>query len=80
MATKQKPILNKQEEEAKEIISDPLAAFHHLFQQDMHDYESEDEYEERKIVREQFVKALAKEGYTPEAYLLALQTRYGKLQ
>ena len=80
MATKQKPILSKQEEQAKEIITDPLAAFHHLFQLDMHEYETTEEYEERLLVRDQFIAALKKEGHTPESYLLALQTRYGKLQ
>jgi hypothetical protein len=80
MTKKEKPILTKQEEQAKELISDPLAAFNHLFQLDMHEYETTDEYEERLIVRDQFIAALKKEGHTPESYLLALQTRYGKLQ
>lgn len=57
-----------------------LEAFYHLYTVDRHDYESELEYAERKIVREQFTLALEEQGFTPARYLSILQSMEPKPQ
>ena len=54
----------------------PLDAFYHIFTIDQHDYESDQEYEERLVARDTFVKTIEDAGMTPSEYLLALQQRY----
>lgn len=55
----------------------PLDAFYHIFTVDKHEYESEEEYKERLVARDTFVKTIEDAGMTPAAYLQQLQARYG---
>ena len=57
-----------------------LEAFYHLYTVDKHDYETELEYAERKIVREQFTAALEEQGFSPGQYLSILQSMQPKAQ
>ena len=55
----------------------PLDAFYHIFTMDKHEYESDEEYEERLVARDTFVKTIEDAGMTPADYLQQLQARYG---
>lgn len=55
----------------------PLDAFYHIFTMDKHEYETDEEYEERLVARDTFVKTIEEAGMTPAAYLQQLQARYG---
>jgi hypothetical protein len=59
----------KPDPEAKQT---PIEAFYHLFQLRKFSWETDLEYREREVVREDFIRQLRQQGMDPAAFLARL--------
>lgn len=58
--------------------ANPLEAYYHVFQDEKHTNETDEDYQERLVIKDLFIKQLHDEGFTPTTYLAALQQRYAQ--